>query len=110
MSKVIHYGGENNVDKLLDTVVSKKGATVVDFFATWCGPCRALGPVLDELSEEVDYNIVKVDVDQYQDLAAFYGVRSIPTLVIFKDGKPVETLIGGRSKEQLKEDVEKVIL
>lgn len=108
MSKVIHYGGENIVDKMLETVVSKEGITVVDFFATWCGPCRALGPVLDELSEEVDYSIVKIDVDQYQDLAAFYGVRSIPTLVIFKDGKPVETLIGGRSKDQLKEEVEKV--
>ncbi len=107
MSKVIHYGGENNVDNMLETVVTKNGVTVVDFFATWCGPCRALGPVLDELSEEVDYSIVKVDVDQYQDLAAFYGVRSIPTIVIFKDGKPVETLIGGRSKEQLASEVEK---
>ncbi len=105
MSKVVHYEGENLVDSLLDTVVSKEGVTVVDFFATWCGPCRALGPVLDELSMEVDYKIVKVDVDKYADIAAFYGVRSIPTLVIFKDGKPVETLIGGRSKEQLNEEV-----
>lgn len=108
MSKVITYGGESTVEKLLETVVAKEGLTVVDFFATWCGPCRALGPVLDELSEEVDYNIVKVDVDQHQDLAAYYGVRSIPTIVIFKDAKVVETLIGGRSKEQLKEEVEKL--
>lgn len=109
MSKVIHYGGENDKDVMLDTVVNKEGVTVVDFFATWCGPCRALSPVLDELSEEVDYRIVKVDVDQYRDIAAFYGVRSIPTLVIFKDGKPVDTLIGGRGKEQLAEEVAKFI-
>ncbi|WP_392445795.1 thioredoxin [Sneathia vaginalis] len=107
MSKVVHYEGENVVDSLLATAVLEKGVTVVDFFATWCGPCRALGPVLDELSMEVEYRIVKVDVDKYPDLATFYGVRSIPTLVIFKDGKPVDTLIGGRSKEQLNEDVEK---
>lgn len=107
MSKVVHYEGENVVDSLLASAVLEKGVTVVDFFATWCGPCRALGPVLDELSMEVEYRILKVDVDKYPDLAAFYGVRSIPTLVIFKDGKPVDTLIGGRSKEQLNEDVEK---
>lgn len=107
MSKVVHYEGENVVDSLLESAVLEKGVTVVDFFATWCGPCRALGPVLDELSMEVEYRIVKVDVDKYPDLAAFYGVRSIPTLVIFKNGKPVDTLIGGRSKEQLNEDVEK---
>lgn len=109
MSKVIHYGGENIVDSLLETVVSKEGYTLVDFFATWCGPCKALGPVLDVLSEEVDYRIVKVDVDQYTDLAAFYGVRSIPTMVIFKDGKPVETLIGGRSKEMLAKEMSDIM-
>lgn len=110
MSKVLHYNGENDGNKLLETVVSKKGITVVDFFVTWCGTCQALGQVLDELSEEVDYNIVKVDIDKYQDVAEFYGVRSMPTLVIFKDGKPVETLTGGRTKDQVKHDVEKAIL
>ena len=109
MSKVIHYAGENAVEKLLETVVSKEGVTVVDFFANWCGPCRALLPVLDELSEEVDYTITKVNVDDYQELAAFYGVRSIPTLVIFKDGKPVDTLVGGRGKETLKEEISKYL-
>lgn len=107
MSKVIHYGGENTVDSLLKTVVGNEGVTVVDFFATWCGPCRALGPVLDELSEEVDYKIAKVDVDQYKELAAHYGVRGIPHIVIFKDGKVVDSLTGVRSKDQLKEEVEK---
>ena len=109
MSKVIHYGGANSVDALLETVVSKEGYTLVDFFATWCGPCKALGPVLDSLSEEVDYRIVKVDIDQYTDLATFYGVRSIPTMVIFKDGKPVETLVGGRSKEILAKEMSDIM-
>lgn len=109
MSKVILYGGESNVEALLETVVLKEGVTVVDFFATWCGPCRALLPVLDELSEEVDYRIAKVNVDDYQTLAAFYGVRSIPTLVIFKDGKPVDTLVGGRDKETLNAEVSKYL-
>lgn len=109
MSKVVHYGGENKVDAMLETVVRKEGYTLVDFFATWCGPCKALGPVLDELSETSVYDIVKVDVDQYTDIAAFYGVRSIPTMVIFKDGKPVETLIGGRSKETLESEMNSIM-
>lgn len=105
MSKVIVYGGQDSNESLLE-IVSKEGITVVDFFANWCGPCRALLPVLDELSEEVDYRIAKVNVDEYKDVPAFYGVRTIPTLVIFKDGKPIETLIGARSKEQLKKEIE----
>lgn len=109
MSKVILYGGNDEVSEMLETVVSKEGYTLVDFFATWCGPCRALGPVLDELSEEVDFPIVKADVDNYRNLAAHYGVRSIPTMVLFENGKIKETLIGGRSKEELKSELEKLM-
>lgn len=90
MSKVVHYAGENFENETL----VKSGVTLVDFFATWCGPCQMLGPVLDELSDNVDYKIVKVDVDQASDLAAQFRVRSVPTMVIFKDGQPVETLVG----------------
>ncbi|WP_068268475.1 thioredoxin [Caviibacter abscessus] len=109
MSKVIYYGGENKVDVMLESVVAKEGFTLVNFFATWCGPCKSLAPVLEELSEEVNYSIIKIDVDQYTDLAAFYGVRSIPTTIIFKDGKPVETLIGGRSKETLVKEMQEIM-
>lgn len=107
MSKVIVYGGSDLTDSLLE-LVSNEGITVVDFFANWCGPCRSLLPVLDEVSEEKEYKIMKVNVDEYKELPAFYGVRSIPTIVIFKDGKPVETLIGARSKEQLIDEIEKL--
>lgn len=107
MSKVIVYGGADLTDSLLE-LVSNEGITIVDFFANWCGPCRALLPVLDEVSEEKEYKIMKVNVDEYKEIPAFYGVRSIPTIVIFKDGKPVETLIGARSKEQLIDEIEKL--
>lgn len=104
MSKVFHYDGED----FLNESVSSEGVTLVDFFATWCGPCKMLGPVLDELSEEVDYKIVKVDVDKFNSLAASYGVRSIPTMVVFKDNKPLDTLIGFHSKTELKNAVDNI--
>lgn len=105
---LIHYEGGKEKEALLEEV-RKTEYTLVDFFATWCGPCRALGPVLDELSKEVEYNIVKIDIDQYQDLALFYGVRSIPTLVVFKNGEVLKTFVGGRDKATLKKEVEEII-
>lgn len=80
------------------------GVHLVDFFADWCGPCKMLMPVLESVSENID--IIKVNVDEHQDLAVKYGVMSIPTLIVFKDGKPVNKMIGFRSKEQLLEEVE----
>ena len=102
MSKVVHYAGENFENETL----VKSGVTLVDFFATWCGPCQMLGPVLDELSDNVDYKIVKVDVDQASDLAAQFRVRSVPTMVIFKDGQPVETLVGFMTQDEINKKVE----
>ena len=103
MSKVVHYAGENFENETL----VKSGVTLVDFFATWCGPCQMLGPVLDELSDNVDYKIVKVDVDQASDLAAQFRVRSVPTMVIFKDGKIVERVESGRVIEALRRHLPK---
>ncbi len=108
MAKLIHYEGGKELNNLLE-VVKESEFTLVDFFATWCGPCRALGPVLEELAGEVDYNIVKVDIDQYQDFAINFGVRSIPTLVVFKNGEVLDTLIGGRDKNTLKSEVANII-
>lgn len=74
----------------------------VDFYADWCGPCRMVAPVIDELSLEYDGKLkfVKINVDYAQNVALRYGIMSIPTLIIFKDGKPAKTFIGAASKGQ----------
>ncbi len=78
-----------------------EGVTMVDFWAPWCGPCRMIAPVVEELAEEFDgkAKIVKVNTDEEQDIAVKYGVRSIPTIIFFKDGEQVDTMVGAASKE-----------
>ena len=73
----------------------------MDFFATWCGPCKMLSPVLEELSEESDVLIVKVDVDEAGPLAAQYGIQAVPTLMLFKNGQRVDVRMGYQNKNQL---------
>ena len=76
---------------------------VVDFFATWCGPCKKLSPTLDEVSEEFGdrVNIVKVDVDESEDLAMTYGIRSVPTVLFFKKGQQVDKFVGALPKSEI---------
>ena len=76
---------------------------VVDFFATWCGPCKKLSPTLDEVSEELgeQVNIVKVDVDESEDLAMDYGIRSVPTVLFFKNGQQVDKFVGALPKSEI---------
>ena len=76
---------------------------VVDFFATWCGPCKKLSPTLDEVSEEFtgQVNIVKVDVDESEDLALNYGIRSVPTVLFFKNGQQVDKFVGALPKSEI---------
>jgi thioredoxin 1 len=76
---------------------------LVDFWAEWCPPCKALAPILDEVAQEIrgQIKIAKLDVDSNPTSAANFGVLSIPTLILFKNGKPAERLVGLRSKEQL---------
>lgn len=71
-------------------IISSSKPTLVDFFATWCGPCKMQGPVLEQLKNKVgdNANIIKIDVDRNPDLSAEYQIRSVPTLIIFKDGMP----------------------
>ena len=81
---------------------------VVDFFATWCGPCRKLSPTLDEVSEEFGdrVNIVKVDVDESEDLAMTYGIRSVPTVLFFKNGQQVDKFVGALPKSEIVSKIE----
>lgn len=84
-------------------VVQSQQPVLVDFYADWCGPCQIVGPIVEELA--VDYagrvEVRKVDVDANPDLASRYGVRSIPTLILFKDGAPQDTIVGAAPKSQL---------
>ena len=85
----------------------ESGVVVVDFFATWCGPCKMLSPVIDELSGELEnVNFVKVDIDQSMDLAQKFKIVSVPTLKVFKNGEEGDTLMGFMPKEVLKSKVE----
>ena len=75
--------------------ITKNGTTLVDFFADWCGPCKMLGPVLEKVSEQYnDIEFVKVNVDENMDLAQQYGIMSIPTVYLFKDGEVVNKMQG----------------
>ena len=76
---------------------------VVDFWATWCGPCRMVAPIISELAEEYDGKLVvgKCDVEENEDLAAEYGIRNIPTILFFKNGEAVDKVIGAQSKANL---------
>ena len=81
------------------------GVVLVDFFATWCGPCKMMAPSLEELSEE-GYQLFSVDVDQEKELAMEYGVFSIPTMILFKDGEKVDEFVGLTPKSTIKEKLD----
>lgn len=83
-------------------VLDAPGKVLVDFFATWCGPCRMLAPVLDEVAaENAAIKVYKVDIDQNPDVAARYGVTSVPTLIVFKDGQVANRTVGAQPKQNI---------
>lgn len=91
--------------------ITKEGVTLVDFFATWCGPCRIMAGILEEVAKDLEgkANVVKVDVDEEEDLARSFGILSIPTLMIFKNGQAVEKHVGVWAKEDCVKSVKKYL-
>ena len=84
---------------------------ILDFWATWCGPCQMVGPMIDEIAEEFNGKIIvgKVNVDENSDLPSQYGIRNIPTLLFFKGGELVNKLVGAQSKAKLQEEAQKLL-
>lgn len=99
MGSAVHLTEQNFEQEVLKSNVP----VLVDFWAEWCGPCRALAPIIEELAVELQgkMKVAKLDVDAAQDLAGNYNVMSIPTLLIFKNGEPVEQMVGAMPKAQL---------
>ena len=97
---------ELNAQNFADTIKNNK-VVMVDFWAPWCGPCRMIAPIIEELAEDFDgkAKICKVNTDEEQDLAVKYGIRSIPAILFFKDGKMVDQMVGAASKDAFAEKI-----
>ncbi len=103
---------ELNETNFAEEVLNSKTPVLVDFWAEWCGPCRMLAPTIDELAREYDQQkikICKLNVDENPKLAAKYGIMAIPTVIIFKDGQPVEQITGVRNKKEYVNIINKYI-
>lgn len=99
---MLKHANESNFQDM-----TNQGLVLVDFFATWCGPCKMLGPVLEDMASDRDsIDIVKVDIDESMNLARQYGIMSVPTLVLFKDGQVVAQTSGFQPKESLQKFID----
>jgi thioredoxin 1 len=96
-SEPVHVAGPDHLDEL----VGEGGVVLVDFYADWCGPCKMLEPVVEEIAAETPATVAKVDVDEQRGLAQRYRVQGVPTMYLFADGEQVEQMVGVRQKPQL---------
>ena len=102
MSKVIEISEDNFEEEVLKSELP----VLVDFWAPWCGPCRMMGPIVDEISEEIlELKVCKVNVDDASELARKYDIESIPTLIYFKNGEVRATMIGLRTKQDIMDEI-----
>jgi len=105
MGKYIELTGSNFEATLAE------GVSLVDFWAPWCGPCRMIAPVVEELAEDYEgkANICKVNTDEEQDIAVKFGIRSIPTIMFFKNGELVDQIVGAQSKQALSDKIDALL-
>lgn len=106
MSGNLKYLDDNNFQNEIAS-----GVTLVDFYADWCGPCRMIAPIVEELSNELQdkAKIAKLDIESAQKVTSSFGVTSIPTLILFKDGKEIKRIVGLRGKDDLKEMINQAL-
>ena len=102
--KVLHLESQNFEKEVLEETKT----VLVDFYADWCGPCKRMSPVVEKIAEELGekVKVCKINVDEAQNIAARYGVMSIPTFIVFKQGEPVKRTVGVQSEEELKKIVD----
>jgi len=94
-----------------DEVIKSNTPTLVDFWAPWCAPCRIVSPIIEELAKEYEgkLKVGKVNVDENPDSASQFGIMSIPSILVFKNGEPIKTMVGAQSKENFKKGIEEAL-
>ena len=98
-------------DENVEEIINSGKPVVIDFWATWCGPCRMVAPIIEELANEYDGKVTvgKCDVEEADDIAAEFGIRNIPTIVFMKDGKILDKIVGAASKSKIEEKIKALI-